>query len=73
VPDHIRWKAEVMGGRNEEHGLALHFKWVFGAESMREVYDKAAPFSLDGHLKNMRCPYLVLHGSRIGLTAVDRE
>jgi Prolyl oligopeptidase family len=54
---------EVMGNRNEEHGLALHFKWVFGAQSMREVYDKAAPFSLDGHLKNMRCPYLVLHGS----------
>ena len=54
---------EVMGGRNEQHGLAVHFKWVFGAATMSEVYDKAAPFTLQGHLENMRCPYLVLHGS----------
>jgi pimeloyl-ACP methyl ester carboxylesterase len=53
---------EVLGGPNESHGLASHFKWVFGADSMRSVYEKAAPFTLEGHLEKMRCPYLVLHG-----------
>jgi dienelactone hydrolase len=53
---------EVMGGPNEDHGLAAHFKWVFGADDMRGVYEKAAPFTLHGHLEKMRCPYLVLHG-----------
>jgi hypothetical protein len=53
---------EVMGGPNENHGLASHFKWVFGADSMQGVYDKATPFTLEGHLENMQCPYLVLHG-----------
>jgi pimeloyl-ACP methyl ester carboxylesterase len=53
---------EVLGGPNESHGLASHFKWVFGADSMRGVYEKAAPFTLEGHLEKMRCPYLVLHG-----------
>jgi len=53
---------EVMGGPNENHGLAQQFKWVFGARSMKEVFVKAAPFTLAGHLEHMRCPYLVLHG-----------
>jgi acetyl esterase/lipase len=53
---------EVMGGSNENHGLASHFKWVFGADTMKEVYGKAAPFTLEGHLEKMRCPYLILHG-----------
>ncbi len=47
---------------DEDHGLAEHFKWVFGASSMKEVKEKAVPFKLEGHLKNMKCPYLILHG-----------
>jgi dienelactone hydrolase len=46
----------------EEHGLADHIKWVFGAASMKEALQKAEPFKLEGHLKSMRCPYLILHG-----------
>jgi dipeptidyl aminopeptidase/acylaminoacyl peptidase len=47
---------------DESHGLADHIKWVFGAGSMKEAMEKAAPFTLDGHLENMQCPYLIVHG-----------
>ena len=47
---------------DENHGLADHIKWVFGAGSMKEAMEKAAPFTLDGHLENMQCPYLIVHG-----------
>jgi pimeloyl-ACP methyl ester carboxylesterase len=47
----------------EDHGLADHIKWVFGAESVREAIEKKARlFTLDGTLENMRCPYLIVHG-----------
>ena len=54
---------EVIGGPREDHGLSAHFKWVFGADSMQDVYDRAKDYTLEGHLENMRCPYLVLHGA----------
>jgi len=48
--------------RGENHALANHMKWVFGAHSMAEAIEKARPFKLEGVLGEMRCPYLVLHG-----------
>jgi pimeloyl-ACP methyl ester carboxylesterase len=54
---------EVIGSPREDHGLSAHFKWVFGADSMREVYDRAKDYTLEGHMENMQCPYLVLHGA----------
>ncbi|MDQ5847738.1 MAG: esterase FrsA [Pseudomonadota bacterium] len=48
--------------RGEDHALANHMKWVFGAKSMAEAIAKAQPFKLEGVLDGMRCPYLVLHG-----------
>ena len=48
--------------RGENHALANHMKWVFGAKSMAEAIEKARPFKLEGVLDGMRCPYLVLHG-----------
>jgi hypothetical protein len=42
--------------------LADHIKWVFGAATMKEALAKAAPFTLEGALDNMRCPYLIVHG-----------
>ena len=48
--------------RGENHALANHMKWVFGAKSMAEAIEKARPFKLEGVLDAMRCPYLVLHG-----------
>lgn len=48
--------------RGEDHALASHMKWVFGASSMAEAIARAKPFKLEGVLEEMRCPYLVLHG-----------
>ena len=55
---HERWKA-----RDENHGLAGHIKWVFGAKTMAEATEIAKPFKLDGVLEHMKCPYLIIHGS----------
>lgn len=54
---HERWKV-----RDENHGLAGHIKWVFGAKSMAEATEIAKPFTLDGVLEKMKCPYLIIHG-----------
>jgi Prolyl oligopeptidase family len=54
---HERWKA-----RDENHGLAGHIKWVFGAKSMAEATEIAKPFKLQGVLEHMKCPYLIIHG-----------
>ena len=48
--------------RGENHALASHMKWVFGASTMAEAIEKAKPFKLEGVLNEMQCPYLVLHG-----------
>jgi len=53
---------ELWSNATEDHGLADHIKWVFGAKSMREAMQLAEPFALEGHLKNMKCPYLIVHG-----------
>ena len=48
--------------RGENHALANHMKWVFGANTMAEAIEMAKPFKLEGVLNEMKCPYLVLHG-----------
>jgi dienelactone hydrolase len=64
---HERWKV-----RDENHGLAGHIKWVFGAKSMAEAAEIAKPFKLDGVLEHMKCPYLIIHGGHdvLGVEAV---
>jgi dienelactone hydrolase len=59
---------DLWGNAPEDHGLATHIKWVFGRDSMKEAMEKARAFTLDGHLENMRCPYLVMHGGHDVLT-----
>lgn len=59
---------DMWGNAPEDHGLATHIKWVFGKPSMRESMEKARAFTLEGHLENMRCPYLVMHGGHDVLT-----
>jgi len=54
---HERWKA-----RDDSHGLAKHICWVFGAQNMAEATEIARPFTLNGVLQDMRCPYLIIHG-----------
>jgi hypothetical protein len=29
---------------------------------MKEAIEKSKPFKLEGHLDNMKCPYLIVHG-----------
>jgi len=53
---------ELWANATEDHGLADHIKWVFGAKSMKEALAKAQPFKLEGHFENMQCPYLIVHG-----------
>jgi pimeloyl-ACP methyl ester carboxylesterase len=59
---------DMWGSAGEDHGLAMHIKWVFGRPSMKASMDKAREFTLEGHLENMRCPYLVMHGGHDVLT-----
>ena len=58
----------------EDHGLADHIKWVLGGTTVREALDNAAPFTLDGALEHMRCPYLIVHGGFdvLGVTQAQR-
>ncbi len=66
---HERWKA-----RGEDHKLANHIKWVFGARSMAEATEIARPFKLDGVLDRMKCPYLIIHGGHdvLGVSEVSK-
>jgi dienelactone hydrolase len=62
---------DMWGNAPEDHGLATHIKWVFGCKSMKESMEKARAFTLDGHLENMRCPYLIMHGGHDVLTVTQ--
>ena len=53
---------ESFKDEGETFGLADHVKWVFGTNSMAEAVEKAKPFTLDGVLEDMSCPYLIVHG-----------
>lgn len=57
--------------RGEDHELAMHIKWVVGANTVAEVIEKLQPFNLlDGTLGKMKCPYLIVHGGHdvLGVT-----
>src|SRR5690606_21548714 len=60
--------------RGEDHGLALHMKWVFGCRSMAEVHARSERFVLEGVLENMRCPFLIVHGGHdvLGVAAATQ-
>ena len=66
---HERWET-----RDENHGLAGHIKWVFGAKTMAEATEIAKPFKLEGVLENMQCPYLIIHGGHdvLGVESVKQ-
>jgi hypothetical protein len=65
---------DLWGGAGEDHGLAGHIKWVFGAGSMAEAMEKARDFTLDGILGGMQCPYLIVHGGHdvLGVAQAQR-
>ena len=35
---------------------------------MKEAHEIMKPFTLEGHLENMKCPYLIVHGGHDVLT-----
>lgn len=59
---------DMWGGKGEDFGLAMHIKWVFGTPTMKAAMERAKAFTLEGHLKHMRCPYLIVHGGHDVLT-----
>ena len=63
--------SELWANATESHGLADHIKTVFGASTMKEALEKSKPFTLDGHLENMKCPYLIVHGGHDVLGVVQ--
>lgn len=66
---------ETWKERGEDHPLAMHIKWVVGANSINEVIEKLQPFNvLDGTLERMKCPYLIVHGGHdvLGVTRAQK-
>ena len=59
---------EMWSEKNDDFGLAMHIRWVFGKPTMKDAMEKARAFTLKGHLEKMRCPYLILHGGHDILT-----
>lgn len=53
---------QTFQGRPDTFASAHHAKSVFGGNSMAEVAEIVRPFTLEGVLDGMRCPYLVTHG-----------
>lgn len=64
---------DMWGNAAEDHGLAMHIKWVFGCDSVKASMVRARDFTLEGHLENMRCPYLVMHGGHDVLTVTQAK
>jgi dienelactone hydrolase len=58
------WSIESLWGDSigDDHPLAKHIRWVFGAESMADARERWQKFTLEGALEHMRCPYLIVHG-----------
>ena len=40
-----------------------HVKWVFGVDTFEAALEKLKEFRLDGIVQNMRCPFLLTHGT----------
>ncbi|HEY6831203.1 MAG TPA: YqiA/YcfP family alpha/beta fold hydrolase, partial [Pseudolabrys sp.] len=59
---------DMWGNKGDDFGLAMHIRWVLGAKTMAEAHKKMVPFTLEGHLENMKCPYLIVHGGHDVLT-----
>ena len=50
--------------RDDNHPLALHIRWVFGVENMKQACEKADSFNLEPVIKNLEAPLLVIHGAK---------
>lgn len=59
---------EMWGDKDDDFGLAMHIRWVMGADTMAAAMEIARDFTLEGHIGNIKCPFLVLHGGHDVLT-----
>ncbi len=60
---------DMWGNKDDSFGLAMHIQ--LGArrqDSMKEAHEIMKPFTLEGHLEHMKCPYLIVHGGHDVLT-----
>jgi dienelactone hydrolase len=62
---------KTFGGRPDTFPSAHHAKSIFGGSTMAEVAEIMRPFTLEGVLEEMRCPYLLLHAKEDVLGAQD--
>ncbi|MBM1144986.1 alpha/beta hydrolase [Alcanivorax sp. ZXX171] len=53
---------DLWGDAGDDHGLADHITWVFGAANMAEAHENGKAFKLEGHIDKIKCPYLICHG-----------
>lgn len=51
-------------GENPVPHYWAHVHWAFGADGMEDFLAKAADMKLEGHLQNIRVPFLVTHGAK---------
>jgi dienelactone hydrolase len=59
------WRRRLAAGFQQAMSVAGdHICWVLGTATVSEALDRLGAFVLDGVVQQMRCPLLVLHGSR---------
>jgi dienelactone hydrolase len=58
------WKRRIDAAFNAAMSVpGHHITWILGVNTVEEALKKLEPFRLDGVVQNMRCPFLVAHGS----------
>ncbi len=58
------WKRRVDAAFNAAMSVpGHHITWILGVNTVEEALKKLEPYRLDGVVQNMRCPFLVAHGS----------
>lgn len=65
VSDAAQWKvaksAEAL--RDQAEGMtAMLSRWVFGAKTMDDLVEATQPFDLEGVVRDIRCPFLIVAG-----------
>jgi dienelactone hydrolase len=65
---HKRMKKE---GENPVPHYWAHVFWVFGAKDMDEFLEKAKDMNMNGHMENIKVPFLVTHGAKDRQISVD--
>ena len=58
------WQKRIEAKFNESMSVpGHHICWILGVDNMHQVLGKLSDYKLDGVVQNMRCPFLITHGS----------